>query len=151
MMMMMRLLWALAIVSAVLPAGGAAQEVERIVPGRWRGTYDNFHYAPAVRVGNMLYLSGLVGTSRNGPNDIQAQSRRIFEAMEQVLAEAGANLSDVVELTTYHVDMGETVGGFMEIKDEFILEPYPTWTAVGVERLFLESALVEVKVVAALP
>ena len=128
-----------------------AQDVERVVPERWRRTYENGHYAPAVRVGNMLFLSGVVGTSRNGPNDIAAQSRRVFEGLISVLEGAGASLSDIVSLTTYHVNMGETVRPFMEVKDEFILDPYPTWTAVGVERLFGETALLEVAAVAVIP
>ncbi len=128
-----------------------AQEVERIVPDNWRRTYESGHYAPAVRVGNMLFLSGVVGTSRDGPNDITAQSRRVFERMVNVLEGAGADLGDIVSLTTYHVDMGETVRPFMEVKDEFILDPYPTWTAVGVERLFGETALLEVAAVAVIP
>ena len=125
-----------------------AQDIERIIPDGWRRTYESSHYAPAVRVGNMLFLSGVVGTSRDGPNDIATQSRRVFERMRGVLVEAGASLSDIVSLTTYHVDMGETVRPFMEVKDEFILEPYPTWTALGVERLFGETALLEVAAVA---
>ncbi len=128
-----------------------AQEVERIVPDGWRRTYESGHYAPAVRVGDMLFLSGVVGTSRDGPNDIATQSRRVFERMRGVLEAAGASMSDVVSLTTYHVNMGETVRPFMEVKDEVILEPYPTWTAIGVERLFGETALLEVAAVAVIP
>ena len=125
-----------------------AQDVEHVVPERWRRTYETGHYAPAVRVGNVLYLSGVVGTSRDGPNDIEAQSRRAFERLNSVLEGAGASLSDVVSLTTYHVDMGETVRPFMAVKDELILEPYPTWTAVGVVRLYGETALLEVAAIA---
>ena len=78
-----------------------AQDVEHVVPERWRRTYETGHYAPAVRVGNVLYLSGVVGTSRDGPNDIEAQSRRAFERLNSVLEGAGASLLGAIAAATF--------------------------------------------------
>ncbi|MEE8134682.1 MAG: hypothetical protein V3T56_06470 [Gemmatimonadales bacterium] len=39
---------------------------------------------------------------------------------------------------------------FMTVKDRFVKEPYPTWTAIGVETLFSPRSLVEIRVVAIL-
>ncbi|WP_267887720.1 Rid family hydrolase, partial [Mycolicibacterium fortuitum] len=49
-----------------------------------------------------------------------------------MLAEAGLNFTDVVEITSYHVGLQQHVQVFGEVKDEFVAAPYPAWTAVGV-------------------
>ena len=56
-------------------------------------------------------------------------------------------LADVVEMTTFHVDFDEHLGTFMKVKDRYVNEPYPAWTAIGVSALAFGS-LVEIKVVA---
>ncbi len=90
----------------------------------------------------------LVPLSAQTPEALRALA---LAYVEELRHDEGASLSDVVSLTTYHVNMGETVRPFMEVKDEVILEPYPTWTAIGVERLFGETALLEVAAVAVIP
>lgn len=126
----------------VLPAGLQGQE--RIVPEMYERTYENFHYAPAVKVGNTLYLSGIVA----GDPDPEQQFERVFEHLGTVLAEAGADLSNVVEMTTFHVDMREHIDTFIEVKDRHMSAPYPAWTAIGISELYSPRALVEVKVTA---
>lgn len=128
----------------VLPAGLQGQE--RIVPEMYERTYENFHYAPAVKVGNTLYLSGIVA----GDPDPEQQFERVFEHLEVVLAEAGADLSNVVEMTTFHVNMREHIDTFIEVKDRHMSGPYPAWTAIGISELYSPRALVEVKVTAVL-
>lgn len=128
----------------VLPAGLQGQE--RIVPEMYERTYENFHYAPAVKVGNTLYLSGIVA----GDPDPEQQFERVFEHLGTVLAEAGADLSNVVEMTTFHVNMREHIDTFIEVKDRHMSEPYPAWTAIGISELYSPRALVEVKVTAVL-
>ena len=53
----------------------------------------------------------------------------------------------VVDLTTYHVDLRQHFAEFMAVKDEFIKEPYPTWTAIGVYELITPGTLLEIRVV----
>ena len=125
---------------------GEARAQERIVPEMYQRAYDNYHYAPIVKVGNTLYLSGIVA----GDPDPEQQFERVFEHLEAVLAEAGADLSNVVEMTTFHVDMSEHIDTFIEVKDRHMSEPYPAWTAIGISELFSPRALVEVKVTAVL-
>jgi len=136
--------------SAVLLAGlttpfpSAVVAQERIVPPEAEVVYQSVHYAPAVRVANTLYLSGVIG----GGGAAEGQFERAFEGLRSVLEAAGADLSDIVEMTTFHVDMSEHIATFMEVKDRYIQEPYPAWTAVGVEQLFSPGALAEIKVIA---
>ena len=53
----------------------------------------------------------------------------------------------VVELLTFHVDFNDHLGSFMKVKDRYISEPYPAWTAIGVSALAFGS-LVEIKATA---
>lgn len=125
----------------------AVEGQERIIPRGMEQSYEEFHYAPAVKVGNTVYASGVV----SGNPDPEAQFTEIFEALSLVLREAGASLEDVVDMTTFHVDMYEHIETFMEVKDVYLPENFPAWTAIGVDRLFLPDFLVEVKVVAVIP
>ena len=120
-----------------------------VIPDGMQRFYDQFHFAPAVRVGKQLFCSGQVG---NGPDgkldpDPAVQITAAFENVRAVLEEAGASFADVVELTSFHVGFNEHIGIFMQVKDGFLKEPYPAWTAVGVAELAF-GALVEIKVTA---
>lgn len=64
------------------------------------------------------------------------------------LHEANAGFTDIIEMTTYHVGLREHLEEFRSVKDEFICEPHPAWTAIGVSELASEGAVVEIKVVA---
>lgn len=133
-------------VAAFVPQGSASAQ-ERIIPPGMEGIYERFHYAPAVRVGNTLYVSGMV----SGNPDPTAQFNEIFTQLSRVLEAAGSSLADIVDMTTFHVDMPDHIDAFMAVKDEYFTEEYPTWTAIGVEQLFTPAFLVEVKVVALIP
>jgi len=115
---------------------------ERVIPSSMQKTYDRFHFAPAVKVGDLLLCSGQIGAG----DDPAEQFRSAFGMVREVLQAAGADLDDIVEMTTFHVDMGEHLGTFMGVKDEFISEPYPAWTAIGCTELAMPNGLVEIRV-----
>lgn len=118
-----------------------------VIPDGMQNFYDQFHFAPAVRVGKHLFCSGQVGNGSDGKLDPDpaAQIVSAFENVRSVLEEAGASFADVVEMTSFHVGFNEHIGVFMQVKDAFVKEPYPAWTAVGVAELAF-GALVEIKV-----
>ncbi|MDP3897583.1 MAG: Rid family hydrolase, partial [Mesorhizobium sp.] len=78
----------------------------------------------------------------------EAQFATAFEALSAILAEAGAGLSDIVELTTYHVDIATHMEAFMRVRDLYLSEPWPAWTAIGVAELVVPGGLVEIRAVA---
>jgi enamine deaminase RidA (YjgF/YER057c/UK114 family) len=121
-----------------------------IVPDDYRVKYDRWHYSPAVESAGFLFVSGCTGAGPDGTvsENVGNQFRQAFRNVEASLVEAGLTYSDVVELVSYHVEMKEHFQEFILIKDEFIGEPYPAWTAVGVSDLAAEGALVEIKVTA---
>ena len=126
------------------------QRFEVIVPDAMRPHYEALHFAPAVKEGGHLYCSGMLGLGPDGApiGDPEAQFTQIFESIKDLLSLAGATLGDILEVTSYHVNLGKHLQTFVKVKEQYIPAPYPAWTAVGVNELALPGALVEVKVVA---
>ncbi len=122
----------------------------QIVDPGW-GWDRSFGYSQAVRAGGLLFLAGQMPVDRQaqvvGAGDIRAQTRQTFENLKAVLAAAGLSLGDLVELVSYHTDMGDPPG-VMEVKGEYIPDDFPAWTAVGVNALALPGQLIEIKAVA---
>lgn len=122
-----------------------------VVPASQRAFYDRFHFAPAVRSGGWLLCSGQIGTGADGrpQADPETQFVAAFEQLGAVLSEAALAFSDVVELTTFHVGM-QHLRTFAGVKDRYLREPYPAWTAIGVSELAFPGGLVEVRATARL-
>ena len=121
-----------------------------VIPAAQQATYDRFHFAPAVRVGTTVYASGVIGLDAEGhlPDTVAAEFANVFATLAHTLEEAGASLADVVDMTSFHVDMPGTLRGFMEARDAAMSDPYPAWTAIGCTGLAIPGAHAEVKVIA---
>ena len=115
-----------------------------VVPAGSERTYERFHFAPAYRVGDTLYVSGVIG---NG-EDLEDEMASAFENLASVLEAAGYSMADVVDMTSFHVDMSSTLGAFMAARDAVMSEPWPAWTAIGCTELAIPGGRAEVKVTA---
>jgi 2-aminomuconate deaminase len=82
--------------------------------------------------------------------DIRAQTRAVIENIRDILRAAGADLSDLVQVTTYLVNMND-FGGYNEVYAEYFDETGPTRTTVAVHQLPHPHLLIEMQAVAALP
>jgi enamine deaminase RidA (YjgF/YER057c/UK114 family) len=123
---------------------------QQVIPAPMRAMYDAYHFAPATRVGDMIWVSGQVGIdAAMRPGDgMEAQARLAFEGLKAVLEAAGASPADVVELMTFHTDLRGDMAAFSKVKDAFFPHRYPSWTAVGITQLAMPELLVEVRAVA---
>lgn|SRR5688572_1529369 len=121
-----------------------------IRPAGTERAYDTLHFSPAIRVGDVIWVSGQVGVDAEGrpAAGMAAQAQLAFENLAKVLAEAGATLADVVELVTFHTDLRGDIQEFVAAKDEFIPRDFPAWSAVGVTQLAFPEFLVEIRAVA---
>ncbi|MFM0439927.1 MULTISPECIES: RidA family protein [Paraburkholderia] len=130
------------------------KERKAVVPAGMEAVYERIRYAPAVKVGNTIYVSGQVGRDEKMQlvEGREAQTVQAFENLKKVLEAAGASLSDVVDLTTFHTDMRD-LPLFLEIRDRYLTtHPMPAWTAVGAHMLGGTAGyIVEIKAVAVLP
>lgn len=124
---------------------------EMIIPKGMENLYEKFHYAPAVRVDNTLYIAGQVGRDENLQvvEGAEAQFTQAFENLKKVLAATGATLEDVVDIVTYHTDMRDILL-FLQVKDRYFTRDYPAWTAIGTPALAMPGLLVEIKATAVL-
>ncbi len=115
--------------------------------------YDRFHFSQAVRSGNLLLCSGQIGTDANGtvPSEFLDEARLAWAAVGRVLEAAGLGPESVLEFTSYHVGLQQSLPDFMRARDEFLCEPWPAWTAIGVAELAVPGARVEIRVTARLP
>ena len=123
-----------------------------VVPGEWSSFYAATHVPAAVIAGDRLRVTGHTGEVYGAfPDSAVAQLRQTFRNIGLTLAEAGASWADVVELTSYHVGLREQGEAMLAVAGEFLEDPYPAWTAVGITELFEPEALVEVSCEAVLP
>lgn len=95
-------------------------------------------YSPALRVGNLLFLSGQIpldpATGQVVEGDIAVQTRRVLDNMGELLKAGGAGFGQVAKTTIYLADMADfaTVN---EIYATYFSQPYPARATVQVARL----------------
>ena len=125
---------------------------QAIFPANRHALYDLHKYSAAIRSGDLLFVSGQVGSREDGTPEPEfaAQVRRAFDNLAAVLAAAGCTVEDIVDVTTFHTDPEAQFPTIMSLKEEvFATKPYPNWTAVGVN--WLAGFAFEIKVVARIP
>lgn len=83
--------------------------------------------------------------------DIQAQTRAVIENIRTYLNEVGADLKDVVDITTFLVSMKDFAGYNAVYNTYFDAESGPTRTTVGVAELPHPNLLIEIKAIAVRP
>ncbi|TFG98504.1 MAG: RidA family protein [Myxococcales bacterium] len=127
-----------------------ALEVATVVPKGYEVQYETWKLAPAVRVGDTLHCSGQLGLGPDGalPADAESQFENAFRHVAAVLAAAGFEMGDLVELTSFHVGLCAEMDTFVRVRDRHLGEPYAAQTAVGVAELGIPGALIELKATA---
>ncbi|BBO11466.1 enamine deaminase RidA (YjgF/YER057c/UK114 family) [Bradyrhizobium ottawaense] len=125
---------------------------EAIFPAHRQALYEAHRYSAAIRSGDLLFVSGQVGSREDGSPEpvFEDQVRRAFANLRAVLAAAGCTLDDVVDVTTFHTNPAQQIDTVMAVRSTEIGDaPYPNWTAVGVN--WLAGFDFEIKVVARIP
>lgn len=112
------------------------------------------------RVGDFIFVSGT--SSRRPDNsfegvevdefgttnlDIKAQTKAVLENIDSILAEEGASLKDIVDVTSFLVNMND-FGGYNEVYAQYFDYEGPTRTTVAVHQLPHPHLLIEIKVTA---
>src|ERR1700733_4089457 len=98
-----------------------------LVPEEFSDTPDQWHLAPIVDTGELVFLSGITGVHPDGSlsGDPETQFRDAFRFVAMHLETAGLQFDNIVEMTTYHA-----------------------WSAIGITELITEGTLAEIRIIA---
>lgn len=125
---------------------------DAVFPANRHALYEAHGYSAAIRSGDLLFVSGQVGSREDGTPeaDFAEQVRRAFANLKATLTAGGCDFDDIVDVTTFHTDPENQFETIMKVKNEvFPQPPYPNWTAVGVN--WLAGFDFEIKVIASIP
>lgn len=125
---------------------------DAVFPAGRQALYERNRYSAAVRSGDLLFVSGQVGSREDGSPepDLPAQVKLAFANLEAVLRAAGCGFEDVIDVTSFHTDPEQQIDTVLAAKNAaFPSAPYPNWTAVGVT--WLSGFDFEIKVIARVP
>ena len=107
-------------------------------------------YSPAVRAGQLVFISGQVPIDPSSGNlidgDIAAQTRRALDNLGALLKAAGLSYANVVRTTVFLADMND-FSAMNQAYATYFSEPYPARSTVQVSRL-PKDARVEIDVIA---
>ena len=107
-------------------------------------------YSPAIRAGNLLFISGQVGfdpaTGALVDGDISAQTDQVMRNIGALLEAAGTDFAHVVRTTVFLADMGE-FAAMNAVYGRYMVDPPPARSTVQVARL-PRDARVEIDVIA---
>lgn len=120
-------------------------------------------YPHIKRAGDFLFISGtssrraddsIAGAELDGQGavrlDIRTQTRAVIENIRDILNSAGSQLKDVVEISTFLIDMND-FSAYNEVYGEFFGYDGPARTTVAVHQLPHPHLLIEIKAVAFKP
>ncbi|KFE55159.1 RidA family protein [Pseudomonas syringae] len=124
-----------------------------IIPASMSNIVERAGYVPAVKVGSTVYCAGQIGRTPQLEviHNPEQQFIACWENLRIVLAEAGCTFEDVVEMTTFHVEMSRHMDVFRAVKDRLFPRGTCAWTAIGVSELAVSGLLLEIKCVAVVP
>jgi 2-iminobutanoate/2-iminopropanoate deaminase len=110
-------------------------------------------FSPAVRVGNLIYLAGQIGTDATASGavvsgGIAAETKQTLENIKRVLGAVGSSMDRVVKCTVFMADMKEWDAMNAVYRTYFSAPNFPARSALGVNGLAL-NARVEIECIAA--
>ncbi|MCA2375191.1 RidA family protein [Agrobacterium sp. 22-211-1] len=114
--------------------------------------YEEHRYSAAIRSGDLLFVSGQVGSRGDGTSepDFERQVQLAFDNLKAALDAAGCTFDDLVDVTTFYTDPDSQFATVVDVRQRNFTKPlYPNWTAVGVN--WLAGFDFEIKVIARIP
>ncbi|MDQ1137795.1 enamine deaminase RidA (YjgF/YER057c/UK114 family) [Microbacterium sp. SORGH_AS 1204] len=116
---------------------------------------DQFHYAAAHRVGDIIELSGHTGhrADLSLPEQLEEEIATAFANITATLEAAEMSWSNVFSVRTYHVVPvgadsipGEAIGAILNSFAAHLPERYPVWTAIAVPALAFPGMRIEIEI-----
>jgi reactive intermediate/imine deaminase len=125
-------------------------QIREIGSGRWDRLI-NSHFADGNAYSDLVFVSGQLALDESGTlvgaGDVAAQAEQIFKNIASILAEADAELEDVVDVKIYLHDIND-ISRIAPVRRRFFGERRPASTAVQIAALVIPEALIEVSAIA---
>jgi 2-iminobutanoate/2-iminopropanoate deaminase len=121
---------------------------KQVVPVDGVLQYEPFGFTNCVRHDDVLWLSGISALDTDGrviAPDIASQTRHTYESIERVLRAGGSSLSDLLQMTSFVVDLPKNGQGYVDTRKQLLPEPTYTSATIGVSALMIPGLLLEVQ------
>ena len=129
--------------AAAQPAAAPQPARDIEFDARPAGPLGNLPFSEAVRVGNMLYLSGELGVDADGKlvaGGIKAETKQMMDNIGRTLARHGSSFDQVVQCTVALVDIKEWPA-FNEVYRTYFTKHFPARMAFAVAGLALDARI----------
>jgi enamine deaminase RidA (YjgF/YER057c/UK114 family) len=147
--------------AAGIPSIATATEGAKVNPSRSQSAKIKGLNPPDAPAADVGYTPGilaegqrLVFISGQGPRDYNAdmetQFRQTFERIKVILEQAGGSMRNLVILRAYFVHFSRDLPVYRKVRKEYLVQPYPASTAVGVTELAPPGNQIEIEAVAVL-
>ena len=126
----------------------------QVVPATGVLQYEPFGFTNCVRYRDVLYLSGISALDPQGRvvgEDIETQTAKTYQNIEEVLRSAGSGLDQILQMTSFVFDLGRNGQRYVEARKKLLTRPTYTSATIGVSALMIPGLLLEVQCCAALP
>jgi len=126
--------------------------MKQVIPVPGVLPYEPFGFTNCVRLGDTLYLSGISAIDARGNvmgNDIETQTVHTYKNIEQVLRAGGSTLGQILQMTSFVVDLGKNGAGYVAARKKILTEPTYTSATIGISALMVPGLLLEVQCIAA--
>ena len=126
--------------------------IENVVPEYYK-TRGSYSPAKKIDMGDyyMIYVSGVQAPKDDNhrvvTDDIEEQTKLVFEDISNILSRAGATLDDVIKAVIYITDMND-FDKISKIRGEYFKNSMPVSTMVEVNRMTRDGARIEIEVTA---
>ncbi|MCB1462956.1 MAG: RidA family protein [Nitratireductor sp.] len=117
------------------------------------GTNSTAPYSPAIKWGQMLFVSGQTGSdpvTRQFPSGIKEQTRISLQRAKEIAESVGGSLDNALKVTIFMTDMLNEFQAMNEVFSEFFPHEPPARSTVGVAHLAREGLKVEIEMIIAL-
>ena len=108
-------------------------------------------YSPVLKVGNIIFVSGVVATDAKGnlvgQGDCRAQAEQCFRNIAAGLVSAGASMQDLVKITAFLVNVDD-YGAYASVRKGLFPQNGPASSTVGVKALIRPELLIEIEGIA---
>src|SRR6266481_4259813 len=121
-----------------------AINVKQVIQASSVMPYEQFGFTNCVRLQDVLYLSGISALDLQGRvigDDIETQTVHTYQNIERVLQAGGSGLDQILQMTSFVVDLGKNGAGYVAARKKIITRPTYTSATIGISALMVPGLL----------